>query len=326
MPDGPLMTRITELLGIRHPIIQGAMAWITGAEMATAVSNAGGLGTLAAATWTPERLRQEIRSLKERSASPFAVNIPLRLPTAPGAMGVVLEEEVPIVVLSAGDPVPWVPRLREAGRIVLQVVFNREMARRAKESGVHALIAMGVEAGGNLCPDELSTLVLVPQVADTTHLPVVAAGGIADGRGMAAALALGADGIQMGTRLLATRECTVHPLYKQAVLKAGDTDTTVIGRSTGLEFRAMKNELTRRIRAMERWGEKKETIDARTFEALKLAVTEGDVDGGAVLMGQAAGMIEDEVTVAELMERIIEEAMERLKDLSRLVVGKGIES
>lgn len=326
MPDGPWKTRITELLKIRHPILQGAMAWITGAEMAAAVSNAGGLGTLAAATWKPERLRQEIRSLKKRSASPFAVNIPLRLPTASGAMAVVLEEDVPIVVLSAGDPMPWAPPLIEAGKIVLQVVFNCEMATRAKESGVHALIAMGVEAGGNLCPDELSTLVLVPQVADITQLPVVAAGGIADGRGMAAALALGAEGIQMGTRLLATRECTVHPLYKEAVLKAGDTDTTVIGRSTGLEFRALKNDLTRKIRAMERRGEKKETIDARAFEALKLAVTEGDVERGAVLMGQAGGMIADEVTVAELLERITQEARERLKKVSRLVVREGIES
>lgn len=323
MPEGPLRTRITELLGIVHPVIQGAMAWITGAELAAAVSNAGGLGTLAAATWSPERLRQEIRAVKERSESPFAVNIPLRLPTAPGAMGVVLEEEVPIVVLSAGDPMPWVPRLLKAERIVLQVVFNREMARRAKESGAHALIAMGVEAGGNLCPDELSTLVLVPQVADITGLPVVAAGGIADGRGMAAALALGAEGIQMGTRFLATRECTVHPLYKQALLKAGDTDTTVIGRSTGLEFRALRNELTRKIRAMERWGEKKETIDAKTFEALRLAVTEGDVERGAVLMGQAAGMIEDELTVAELLDKITREALERLTALSRVVVKKG---
>ncbi len=325
MHEGLLSTRLTELLGIRYPIIQGAMAWITASEMAAAVCNAGALGTLAAATWGPERLREEIRLLREKTSGPFAVNIPLRLPTARGAMDVVLEEEVPIVVLSAGDPMPWVPRLMEAGKIVLQVVFNCEMAKRAKESGVHALIAMGVEAGGNLCPDELSTLVLVPQVADTTGLPVIAAGGIADGRGLAAALALGADGIQMGTRLLATRECTVHPRYKQAVLDAGDTATTVIGRSTGLEFRALKNELTRRIRAMERWGEKKETIDARTFEALKLAVADGDVKRGAVLMGQAAGMIAEEVTVAELLERITKEALERLTELSRLVTERGAE-
>jgi enoyl-[acyl-carrier protein] reductase II len=318
-----LSTRVTELLGIRYPIIQGAMAWVTASEMAAAVCNAGALGTLAAATWGPERLREEIRLLREKTSGPFAVNIPLRLPTARGAMEVVLEEAVPIVVLSAGDPMPWVRPLLEAKSTVLQVVFNCEMASRAKEAGVHALIAMGAEAGGNLCPDELSTMVLVPQVADITGLPVIAAGGIADGRGLAAALALGADGIQMGTRLLATRECTVHPRYKQAVLDAGDTATTVIGRSTGLEFRALKNELTRRIRAMERWGEKKETIDARTFEALKLAVTDGDVERGAVLMGQAAGMIREEESVSRLLDRITNEAVERLAALAHLAGRKG---
>ncbi len=240
------------------------MAWITGAEMAAAVCEAGGLGTIAAATFTPDELRQEIGRLRQKTSQPFAVNIPLRLTSATGAIKVVLKEEVPVIVFSAGDPLPWVQRFKEAGRIVLQVVFNREMAERANQAGVDALIAMGAEAGGNLCPDEISTLVLVPLVRDATGLPVIAAGGIADGRGLAAALALGAEAVQMGTRLLATREATLHPLYKQAVLTAGDRDTTVIGRFTGLEYRVLKNKQAREIMALERQGEDQKMIEDRT--------------------------------------------------------------
>jgi len=194
-------------------------------------------------------------------------------------------------------------------------VFNCEMAKRGMEAGVDALIAMGAEAGGNLCPDELTTMVLVPQVADETGLPVVAAGGIADGRGFAAALALGADGIQMGTRLLATRECTVHPRYKQAVLCAGDADTVVVGRATGLEFRVLKNAMSREILGMERGGDR-ESIDALTIASLRRAVLEGDAERGAVVLGQAAGLVRDEVSVAELFHRITREAMERLGALA----------
>jgi enoyl-[acyl-carrier protein] reductase II len=302
------------------------MAWITGAKMAAAVCDAGGLGTLAAATLQPDELRDALHRLRERTSRPFAVNIPLRLPTAAGALEVALSEEVPIVVCSAGDPLSWVPRLKEAGRIVLQVVFNREMAERAHEAGVDALIAMGAEAGGNLCPDELSTLVLVPHIVDSTGLPVVAAGGIADGRGFAAALALGAEGIQMGTRLLATRECTVHPKYKAAVLSAGDTATTVTGRSTGLEFRVLKNELASEILEMERRWEDRSTIDAVAMGALRRAVVYGDVEKGSVMMGQAAALIEGEVAMAELFRDITKEALGRIQGLYTMAKegGEGV--
>ena len=274
---------------------------------------------IAAATFQPEELRQEISRLRRITAKPFAVNIPLRLASAKEAIEVVFEEEVPVIVFSAGDPLPWVHRFKKAGRIVLQVVFNREMAERADQAGVDALIAMGAEAGGNLCPDEISTLVLVPLVKDTTDLPVIAAGGIADGRGLAAALALGAEGVQIGTRLLATREATLHPLYKQAVLTAGDTDTTVIGRFTGLEFRVLKNKRTREILALERQGEDKKRIDDLTIASLRRAVVEGDLEKGALMMGQAVALIHKEMTLAELFSRITKEAEERLQALASLI-------
>ena len=184
------------------------------------------------------------------------------------------------------------------------------------------MIAMGAEAGGNLCPDEISTLVLVPLVKDTTDLPVIAAGGIADGRGLAAALALGAEGAQIGTRLLATREATLHPLYKQAVLTAGDTDTTVIGRFTGLEFRVLKNKRTREILSLERQGEDKKRIDDLTIASLRRAVVEGDLKKGALMMGQAVALIQKEMTLPELFSRITKEAEERLQALASLI-GKG---
>jgi enoyl-[acyl-carrier protein] reductase II len=292
------------------------MAWITGAEMAAAVSEAGGLGTIAAATFQPEKLRREISRLRRITAKPFAVNIPLRLGSAREAIEVVFEEEVPVIVFSAGDPFPWVPRFKKAGRIVLQVVFNREMAQRAEQAGADALIAMGSEAGGNLCPDEISTLVLVPLVKDATGLPVIAAGGIADGRGLASALALGADGVQIGTRLLATREATLHPFYKQAVLSAGDRDTMVIGRFTGLEFRVLKSKRVREICDLERQGGDKKIIDDLTITALGRAVAEGDLRKGIFLMGQVAALIKEELTIAGLFDRMVKEAEERFQALA----------
>lgn len=290
--------------------------------MAAAVCEAGGLGTIAAATFTPDELRQEIGRLRQKTSQPFAVNIPLRLTSATGAIEVVLEEEVPVIVFSAGDPLPWVQRFKKAGRIVLQVVFNREMAERANQAGVDALIAMGAEAGGNLCPDEISTLVLVPLVRDVTGLPVIAAGGIADGRGLAAALALGAEAVQMGTRLLATREATLHPLYKQAVLTAGDRDTTVIGRFTGLEFRVRKNNQAREIMALERQGEDQKMIDDLTIASLRRAVVEGDLEKGAFMMGQSVALIRGEMTIAALFSQMTQEAEERLQKLASIMKKK----
>lgn len=318
-----IQTPITRLLKIHYPILQGAMAWITGAEMAAAVCEAGGLGTIAAATFSADALRKEIGRLRQKTTKPFAVNIPLRLASAAGAIEVVLDEKVPVIVCSADDPFPWVQRFKEAGRIVLQVVFNREMAKRADQAGADALIAMGAEAGGNLCPDELSTMVLVPLIKDVTGLPVIAAGGIADGRGLAAAFALGADGVQMGTRLLVTREATLHPFYKQAVLRAGDTDTTVIGRLSGLEFRVLRNKPALEVLALEQSGEDKKKIDDLTITSLRWAVAYGDRERGVFMMGQVAALIQEEMSIAELFAQITKEAEECIQKLGSLL-GKGI--
>jgi len=310
-------TRITRLLGIRYPFLQGAMAWITGWEIASAVSRAGGLGTIAAATMEPEQLIREIRRIRGATQAPFAVNIPIRLPTSEEAVEIVIAEKVPVVVLAAGDPMRYAGVLHRSGILVLQVVFSLEMADRSRDAGVDAVIAMGAEAGGNLGPAELTTMVLVPQVARRIGIPVVAAGGICDAKGFIAALALGAEGIQMGTRILATRECTVHPRYQEALVKAGDVDTTVTGRSTGLEFRVMKNDLSKRILAMEREGRSREEIDALTIGGLRRAAVDGDVETGSVMMGQISGMISDVLPVGELFGQIMAEASARIQDISR---------
>lgn len=311
-------TRITRLLGIRYPFLQGAMAWITGWEIASAVSSAGGLGTIAAATMKPEELLQEIQKVRMATESPFAVNIPIRLPSSRDAIEIALAEKVPVVVTSAGDPMKYTDRLHRAGILVLQVAVSLEMAERCNEAGVDAVIAMGAEAGGNLGPDELTTMVLVPQLVGVSKVPVVAAGGICDARGFVAALALGADGIQMGTRILATRECTVHTHYKEALLNARDTDTTVTGRSTGLEFRVLKNELSRRILEMEREGKGREEIDSVSIGGLRRAAVEGDTEKGSLMMGQIAGMISNVLPVKELFDQMMADASERIEEMSRL--------
>ena len=247
-------TRITELLGIRYPLLQGGMAWITGWEMAAAVSNAGGLGTIASATMEPEELMSNIAQAREATVNPFAVNIPLRLPSSKKAMEIALQEEVPVIVSSAGDPALYTEKIRRRGIKVFQVVFSLDMVKRCNEVGVDGIIAMGIEGGGNVSPSELSTFVLVREMVEATDSPVVAAGGIADARGLVAALALGAEGVQMGTRLLATKEGTLHGNYKQAIIRAKDTDTVVTGRTTGLQFRVLNNNLAREILKREKEG------------------------------------------------------------------------
>jgi len=307
-----IRTRVTEILGIEHPILLGGMAWITGWEMAAAVSEAGGLGTIAAGTLQSQELLSHIRRLRERTANPFAVNIPIRLPTSREAVDVSVAEQVPVIVLSAGDPAKYAERIRGKGIKVFQVVFNLEMVKRCNEVGVDGIIAMGTEAGGNLSPSELSTFVLVREVVESTDLPVVAAGGIADAKGFVAALALGAEGVQMGTRFLATREATLHVHYKEAVVGAKDTDTVVTGRSTGLQFRVLRNALAERILIMEREGKGKEEIDALTIGSLKRAAMEGDLDQGSFMMGQVAGMIHEIKTIREVIEDLITGSTEEM--------------
>ena len=311
-----LKTKITEILGIRHPILQGGMAWITGWEMAAAVSEAGGLGTIAAATMEPQELVESIRKIREVTDRPFAINIPLRLPTAQKAVEISVEEQVPVIVSSAGDPLAHAEKIKRRGITLFQVVFSVDMVKRCNQSGVDGIIAMGAEGGGNISPAEISTFVLVREVVQETDLPVVAAGGICDGNGLAAALALGAEGIQMGTRFLATREATVHEHYKQAILDAIDTDTTMTGRTTGLQFRVRKNPLAEKVLRMEREGSPREEIDAFTIGSLKKAAVEGDVSWGSLMMGQDAGMIREIRPVGEMLDQMVSSALDDIRKLA----------
>ncbi len=310
-------TRITELLGIRYPLLQGGMAWITGWEMAAAVSNAGGLGTIASATMEPEELMSNIAQAREATVNPFAVNIPLRLPSSKKAMEIALQEEVPVIVSSAGDPALYTEKIRRRGIKVFQVVFSLDMVKRCNEVGVDGIIAMGIEGGGNVSPSELSTFVLVREMVEATDSPVVAAGGIADARGLVAALALGAEGVQMGTRLLATKEGTLHGDYKQAIIRAKDTDTVVTGRTTGLQFRILKNNLAREILKMEKEGKGREEIDSLTIGSLKKAAVSGDLEWGSLMMGQIAGMIHEIRSIQELFNDMIAGSIREIQRLQK---------
>jgi enoyl-[acyl-carrier protein] reductase II len=312
-----IKTRVTETLGIRHPILQGGMAWITGWEMAAAVCDAGGLGTIASATMEPHELIENIHRIREATDRPFAVNIPLRLPTARRAVEIAVAEEVPVIVSSAGDPLLYAEEIKRRGITLFQVVFSVDMVKRCNQAGVDGVIAMGAEGGGNISPAEISTLVLAREVVEETDLPVVAAGGICDGKGLAAALALGAEGIQMGTRFLATLEATLHEHYKRAILDARDTDTTMTGRTTGLQFRVRKNPLAEKILGMEREGRPREEIDALTIGSLKKAAVEGDTLWGSLMMGQVAGMIREIIPVREMLDQIVSSALEEIRRLGR---------
>jgi enoyl-[acyl-carrier protein] reductase II len=314
-----MRTRITELLGIKYPILQGGMAWITGCEMAATISEAGALGTIASATMAPNELVQTISGLRERTKKPFAVNIPLRLPSSQDAAEIAISEGVPVIVFSAGDPGRHTEKFKKKGIKVLQVVFTLEMVKRCNEIGVDGIIAMGAEAGGNINPSEISTFVLVREVVQETDLPVVAAGGIADSNGLVAALSLGAEGIQMGTRFLATREGTLHENYKQVIIDAKDTETLVTGRSTGLQFRVFQNKLAKEILKMENEGKGRDEIDALTIGSLKRAAVSGDVDMGSLMMGQVAGMIHKILPVKEMLDEMMNGCVHEIKRLNTYI-------
>jgi len=314
-----LKTRITELLKIRYPILQGGMAWITGWEMAAAVSNAGGLGTIASATMEPEELIRNITMAREHTANPFAVNIPLRLPSSKRAVEIAIAEEVPVVVSSAGSPGKYTETMKKRGITVLQVAFTVDMVKRCNEAGVDGIIAMGVESGGNISPPEISTFVLVREAVEETDLPVIAAGGIADARGLVAALSLGAEGVQIGTRLLATREATLHDDYKQAILCAKDTDTLITGRSTGLQFRVLKNMLATQIQRMEKAGKGRDEIDSLTIGSLRKAAVLGDLQWGSVMMGQVAGMIHEIKSIKEVLDDMIAGSIMEIERLATYI-------
>lgn len=284
-----MKTRLCELLGIEYPIIQGGMAWVATAELAAAVSNGGGLGLIAAGGAPADVVREQIKKARELTDKPFGVNVMLMSPFADEVMQVVIEEKPAVVATGAGNPGKYIPALKEAGVKILPVIASVAMAKRMEKSGVDGVIAEGTEAGGHI--GELTTMVLVPQVTDAVSIPVVAAGGIADSRGAVAAFALGADGIQVGTRFICSTECIAHDNYKQAVLKAKDRDAVVTGRSTGAPVRALKNKLTREYERLEKEGAPFEEIEALGVGGLRRAFQEGDAETGSLMAGQSAAMV-----------------------------------
>ena len=301
-----MKTRITELLGIEHPIIQGGMAWVAENHLAAAVSQAGGLGLIGGANAPGEVVRDYIRKVKEVTDKPFGVNVMLMSPYADDVAKVVVEEGVKVVTTGAGNPEKYMEMWKAAGIRVIPGVASVALARRMERSGADAVVAEGTESGGHL--GEATTMTLVPQVADAVSIPVIAAGGIADGRGIAAAFMLGAEAVQMGTRFLVAKECVIHQNYKDRVLKAKDIDSTVTGRSHGHPIRCLRNQMTREYIKLENQGTPVEELEYMTLGALRKAVQEGDVATGTVMAGQIAGMVSREQTCKEMIDEMMEQA------------------
>lgn len=309
------MKKLNELLGTEFPIIQGGMANIATGEFAAACSNAGALGMIATGGWDVDRLRKEIRRARELTERPFGVNLMLMSPYAADIAQVILDEGVQVVTTGAGNPGQYIPAWKAAGVKVIPVVAAAVLAKRLSRYGVDAFVAEGMESGGHV--GEMTTMALVPQVIDAVDVPVIAAGGIADGRQMAAALALGASGVQVGTCLLASRECPIHENYKQAVLKAKDSDTTVTGRSIGGPVRVLKNRMAREYLALEKRGATLEELETVTLGGLRRAVLEGDVDHGSVMMGQVAGMIHEVRPLRQIFEELMNGGRAVLEEAGR---------
>ncbi len=300
-----MKTEVTELLGIEYPIIQGGMAWVAEYHLAAAVSEAGGLGLIGAASAPAEWVREQIREVKKRTDKPFGVNIMLMSPYADEVAKVVAEEGVKAVTTGAGNPEKYMEMWKAAGIKVIPVVASVALAKRMERCGADAVVAEGTESGGHI--GETTTMVLVPQVADAVSIPVIAAGGIADGRGMAAAFMLGAKGVQLGTRFIATEECWAHENYKDLVLKARDIDTKVTGRSTGHPVRALRNQMTKQYLEMEEKGASFEELELLTLGGLRKAVVDGDVKTGSVMAGQSAGLVKEKCTCREVIESLVKE-------------------
>lgn len=295
---------ICRLLNIKYPVFQGGMAWIGTAELASAVSNAGGLGIIGAGNMPADLLQKEIKKAKGWTDKPFGVNIMLRSPFVKDVMNVIVEERVKVVTTGAGNPAEYVPALKEIGCKVIPVVASVALAKRlVARSGADAVIAEGTESGGHV--GDITTMALVPQVVDAVDVPVIAAGGIADSRGMAAAFSLGACAIQMGSRFVVSEECIAHPNYKQFVLKARDRSTVVTGRSTGAPVRVLANKLTKEFERLEKEGAPVEELEKLGTGRLRMATHDGDVEKGSVMIGQIAGMLNDIKPVKQIIEDIV---------------------
>lgn len=308
-----MKTAITELLKIEAPVIQGGMAWVAEHCLAAAVSEAGGLGIIGAASAPAQWVREQIRLVKEKTEKPFGVNIMLMSPYAEEVAKVVVEEQVPVVTTGAGSPEKYMKMWKEAGIKVIPVVASVALAKRMERCGADALVAEGTEAGGHI--GENTTMVLVPQIADAVKIPVIAAGGVADGRGMAAAFMLGAQGVQIGTRFVASVEAQVHENYKKYIVKAKDIDSRVTGRSTGHPVRALRNQMTKLYLEKEQEGVPFEELELLTLGSLRKAVVEGDMVNGSVMAGQSAAMIHDILPCKEIIEKLLAQAEEVMKGM-----------
>ncbi|MCI9426155.1 MAG: enoyl-[acyl-carrier-protein] reductase FabK [Eubacterium sp.] len=305
-----MKTKITELLGIEYPIIQGGMAWVAEYHLASAVSEAGGLGIIGAASAPAEVVREQIRKVRERTDRPFGVNVMLMNPNAPEVASVVAEEGVKVVTTGAGNPAKFMELWKNAGITVMPVVASVAMARMMEKAGADAVVAEGTESGGHI--GSATTMTLVPQIVDAVNIPVVAAGGIGDGRGVAAAFMLGAEAAQMGTRFIVAKESIVHENYKEKVIKAKDIDSEVTGRSTGHPIRVLRNKMTREYLKMEADGVGLDELEQLTLGSLRKAVMDGDVVNGSLMAGQIAGLVGKEQTCREMIEEIIKQAKELL--------------
>ena len=314
-----LRTAICDLFGIEHPIIQGGMAHVATAELVAAVSNAGGLGIIGCGYYQAEWVRQQIRLTKQKTSRPFGINVPLTSPYVKEVIEVILREGVPIITTGTASPRPYILRFKQAGMKIMPVIATVSAAKHMEEAGVDAVVAEGMESGGHI--GEVTTMALVPQVVDTVKIPVVAAGGFADGRGLAAALALGAQGIQMGTRFVASTECVANPKYKQKILEADDRATTVTGYSTGLPLRALKNSLTEQYHALEQAGVSKEELELFAQGRMHLGLIEGDTEEGSLLAGQIAGMIKDIKPVRAIIEDTIAQVEKIIASLNNFRKG-----
>ena len=311
-----IKTELCELLNIKYPIFQGGMAWIADASLAAAVSNAGGLGIIAAMNANADWLREEIHKVRTMTDKPFGVNIMLMSPFADEVSDLVVEEKVPVVVTGAGNPGKYMKKWVEAGIKVIPVVASTAMARLVERSGATAVVAEGGESGGHI--GELTTMTLVPQVCDAVKIPVLAAGGIADGRGIAAALMLGACGVQCGTRFLVAKECTVHQNYKNKILKAKDIDTIATGKRLGHPVRCLKNQFTRELFKQEYNSNiSDEELEKMGAGALRKAAKEGDEKNGGFMAGQCAAMVHKEQTAQEMIEEMFAQAEEILNQANR---------
>lgn len=308
--------RVSKLLNTKYPIIQGGMAWIADAHLAAAVSNAGGLGLVAAYSLPPELLEEQIVLVRKLTDKPFGMNIMMMSGTADEATEIAAKYRIPVVTTGAGMPGKVIERLKPLGTIVVPVVASTAHAERVARQGADAVVAEGMEAGGHI--GEITTINLIPQIADVVNIPVIAAGGIADGRGMAAVFALGAEGVQVGTRFLVAEECTAHINYKNAVLKAGDRSTAVTGRPTGHPVRVLKNKLVKQYEELEKACTPVAELEKLGTGKLRLGVVEGDVDWGSLMAGQSAGLVKKIESAKDIIEGIIAGALKTASGMQEI--------